>query len=115
MTEDAGEAAEERRRAVREELERRGAALVARRKKSDGSPPSSFDSIVDNEGRLLDLDDVVEGGDGPSSPGTLANSTAVDLGMSSLSPSSEAGQSVRMSNCRLTTRLLPSPLLLLLS
>lgn len=86
MTEDAGEAAEERRRAVREELERRGAALMARRKKSDGSPPSSFDSIVDNEGRLLDLDDVVEGGDGPSSPGTLANSTAVDLGMSSSQP-----------------------------
>ena len=84
MTEDVGPAAEERRRAVREELERRGVALMARRKKSDGSPPSSFDSIVDREGRLLDLDDAE--GVGSSPPGTLANSTAVDLGTSSSQP-----------------------------
>lgn len=75
MTEDTSEAAEERRRAVREELERRSAALVARRRKSTGSPASSFDVIVDKQGRLLDLDGVDVDVD-------TAGSTGVDLGLS---------------------------------
>lgn len=85
MTEDTSEAAEERRRAIREELERRSAALAARRRKSaGGSPASSFDAMVDKQGRLLDVD-------GDEVPGEVGNavdtagSTGVDLGLSSSS------------------------------
>lgn len=80
MNEEPGEAAEERRRAIREDLERRSALLMERsRRKSSGSPPSSFDAMVDKEGRLLDLED-----DNELSTGVLANSTAIDLGASQL-------------------------------
>lgn len=78
MTEEVGEAAEERRRVIKEELEQRSASLIERRRKtSDSSPPLSFDSLVDKEGRLLDLDD-----DNYSASATVANSTAIDLGAS---------------------------------
>lgn len=76
MTEETGPAAEERRRVVRETLERRRSQLIARSKKRDSSPPSSFDTMVDGEGRLLDLDDDT------TSKCALANSTGVDLGTS---------------------------------
>lgn len=80
MTEEPGQVAEERRRAIREELERRSALLMERsRRKSSGSPPSSFDAIVDQEGRLLGLEDDTE-----LANGLLANSTAIDLGASQL-------------------------------
>jgi len=80
MTEESGEAAEERRRAIREELERRSALLMERsRRKSSGSPPSSFDAIVDKDGRLLDLEN-----DTGLSTGLFANSTAIDLESSQL-------------------------------
>lgn len=50
------------------------------RRKSSGSPPSSFDGIVDNDGRLLNLEDDTE----LATTGLLANSTAIDLGSSQL-------------------------------
>lgn len=78
MTEEVGEAAEERRRVIKEELERRSALLIERRRKtSDSLPPLSFDSLVDKEGHLLDLDD-----DNYGASAIIANSTAVDLGAS---------------------------------
>ncbi|BCR86383.1 uncharacterized protein ACHE_30370A [Aspergillus chevalieri] len=81
MTEEPGEVAEERRRAIREELERRSALLMERsRRKSSGSPPSSFDAIVDKDGRLLD--DLEN--DPELATDILANSTAIDLGSSQL-------------------------------
>lgn len=77
MTEETGPAAEERRRVVRETLERRRSQLDALCKKRDSSPPSSFDSLVDNEGKLLNLDD--DDVDAGSKCG-LGTSTGVDLG-----------------------------------
>ena len=76
MTEETGPAAEERRRVVRETLERRRSQLSALSKKRDNSPPSSFDTLVDNEGKLLNLDDDVDAG----SKCVLGTSTGVDLG-----------------------------------
>ncbi|OJJ35229.1 hypothetical protein ASPWEDRAFT_40406 [Aspergillus wentii DTO 134E9] len=75
MSEEVGEAAEERRRIAREEIQRRSVFLDARRRKRT-SQPGSFDSLVDDEGRLRDLD-ILE-----KSTDALATSTAVDLAAS---------------------------------
>jgi len=74
MTEECGEAARERRRIAREEILQRGALLEARRRKRQSSSLGSFDSLVDEEGKLRRQDD-----DLLDSQGSLANSTAVDL------------------------------------
>lgn len=84
MTEDTSEAAEERRRAIREELERRSAALAAKRRKSEGGSVSSFNDIVDKQGRLLDLDDDANASTNADEKNVdTAGSTGVDLGLSS--------------------------------
>lgn len=74
MTEESGEAAKERRRIAREEILQRGALLEARRRKRQSSSLGSFDSLVDEEGKLRTQDE-----DLLSSRGSFANSTAVDL------------------------------------
>jgi hypothetical protein len=71
MTEEVGEAAEERRRKAREELMQRRAVLQARRKQSS-STMTSFDSLVDEEGRLRS--ETLDGLD------PMAHSTALDTG-----------------------------------
>lgn len=71
MTEEVGEAAEERRRKAREEIMRRAALLETRWRKKSG-PAGSFDELVDKDGNLLkpgefeDLEDP------------MATSTAID-------------------------------------
>lgn len=88
MTEETGPAAEERRRVVRETLERRRSQLSARSKKRDSSPPSSFDTLVDQEGNLLNLDDDGDGDAG--SKGVLGTSTGVDLGAAQMTQRGKA-------------------------
>ncbi|PYI27223.1 hypothetical protein BP00DRAFT_429566 [Aspergillus indologenus CBS 114.80] len=75
MTEEVGAAAEERRRIAREELDRRRSLLEERRKSMVRPPSNSFDTLVDEQGRLLDLADS-------SSDTPLANSTAVEVATS---------------------------------
>ncbi|RAH78258.1 hypothetical protein BO86DRAFT_391935 [Aspergillus japonicus CBS 114.51] len=75
MTEEVGAAAEERRRIAREELDRRRSLLEERRKSMVRPPSNSFDTLVDEQGRLLDLADS-------SSDTHLANSTAVEVATS---------------------------------
>ncbi|RAH39576.1 uncharacterized protein BO95DRAFT_448605 [Aspergillus brunneoviolaceus CBS 621.78] len=75
MTEEVGVAAEERRRIAREELDRRRSLLEERRKGMARPPSNSFDTLVDEQGRLLDLADS-------SSDTPLANSTAVEVATS---------------------------------
>ncbi|KAL4978409.1 hypothetical protein BDW66DRAFT_130264 [Aspergillus desertorum] len=70
MTEEIGPAAAERRRIAREEISRRRSVLEERRKESNSSL-GTFDTLVDENGRLLDLDDQVN---------SVANSTGLDLG-----------------------------------
>ncbi|PWY77445.1 hypothetical protein BO70DRAFT_363376 [Aspergillus heteromorphus CBS 117.55] len=72
MTEEVGAAAEERRRIAVEELQRRRSLLEARRNPRESTPASSFDSLVDESGRLLDVSE-------PHANDSLANSTAVEL------------------------------------
>ncbi|RAL11120.1 uncharacterized protein BO97DRAFT_406354 [Aspergillus homomorphus CBS 101889] len=74
MTEEVGAAAEERRRLAREELQRRRSLLEERRKGLARAPTNSFDTLVDEQGRLLDTSD--------SSEIPLANSTAVEVATS---------------------------------
>ena len=93
MTEETGPAAEERRRVVRETLERRRSQLVALSQKRDNSPPSSFDSLVDNEGKLLDLND----GDADSKC-DLGTSTGVDLGDAQITQRGKAGDAAPAGN-----------------
>ncbi|KAL4873742.1 hypothetical protein BDV12DRAFT_159524 [Aspergillus spectabilis] len=73
MMEEIGPAAEERRRIAREEIQRRRSLLEERQKKRSSSSLGTFDSLVDENGHLLDNQ-----GQGNS----VANSTAVDLGAS---------------------------------
>ncbi|KAL3438027.1 hypothetical protein BDV09DRAFT_192294 [Aspergillus tetrazonus] len=73
MTEEIGPAADERRRIAREEISRRRSILEERRKKRSNSSLGTFDALVDENGRLLDLEDQ-------GNP--AANSTALDLGVS---------------------------------
>ncbi|PYH98533.1 hypothetical protein BO71DRAFT_395130 [Aspergillus ellipticus CBS 707.79] len=75
MTEEVGAAAEERRRIAVEELQRRRSLLEARRNAREGTPASSFDSLVDGSGRLLDISE-------PHANDSLANSTAVEVATS---------------------------------
>ncbi|CAL5871098.1 uncharacterized protein PFLUO_LOCUS5344 [Penicillium psychrofluorescens] len=75
MTEETGEAAEERRRIARADIMHRGTLLEARRRARDSQHPlESFDTLVDEDGKLVL--------DGASDSGTdhAANSTAVELG-----------------------------------
>lgn len=73
MTEETGEAAEERRRMAREEILRRSTVFEARRRKKQETPaPNSFDALVDENGSLHpDLLDTASG--------QVAKSTGVDL------------------------------------
>ncbi|KAL2813687.1 hypothetical protein BJX63DRAFT_393703 [Aspergillus granulosus] len=73
MMEEVGPAAEERRRIAREELQRRRSLLEERQKKRSNSSLGTFDTLVDKDGRLLDITDQA-----PS----MAKTTAVDLGAS---------------------------------
>ncbi|KAL4745832.1 hypothetical protein BDW72DRAFT_186019 [Aspergillus terricola var. indicus] len=73
MTEEIGPAADERRRVAREEISRRRSVLEERRKTRSNSSLGTFDTLVDENGRLLDLEDQ-----GTS----VANSTGLDLGFS---------------------------------
>ncbi|KAE8348835.1 hypothetical protein BDV28DRAFT_142600 [Aspergillus coremiiformis] len=72
MTEDLGPEAEERRRIARAELERRRSVLEEHRKRRESGQVGSFDTLVDDDGRLLQTDSLA------LSTG-LASSTAVDL------------------------------------
>ncbi|KAH8426170.1 uncharacterized protein LDX57_003914 [Aspergillus melleus] len=76
MTEELGPEAEERRRLVREEIQNRRSMLEEHRKRRRSAGPGSFDALVDDEGRLLRS----EASD--ANNGSLANSTAVELGTS---------------------------------
>lgn len=72
MTEETGEAAEERRRIARAEIMRRAAILESRRR--TGEPLESFDSLVDEDGKLrttLDIGNELD-------TEIFANSTAID-------------------------------------
>ncbi|KAL4809389.1 hypothetical protein BDV18DRAFT_79870 [Aspergillus unguis] len=71
MMEEVGPEADERRRIAREEIQRRRSILEERRKRSTSSS-GSFDSLVDENGNLLDKQEQ----------GAVANSTGVDLGAS---------------------------------
>ncbi|KAL5002540.1 hypothetical protein BDV10DRAFT_181269 [Aspergillus recurvatus] len=73
MTEEIGPAADERRRIAREEISRRRSVLEERRRKRSNSSPGTFDTLVDENGRLLDLEDQGN---------AMANSTGLDLGAS---------------------------------
>ncbi|KAL5342374.1 hypothetical protein BJX70DRAFT_356596 [Aspergillus crustosus] len=73
MMEEIGPAAEERRRIAREEIQRRRSVLEDRQKKRSNSSLATFDSLVDENGHLLD---------GQNQGNGVANSTAVDLGAS---------------------------------
>lgn len=76
MTEESGEAAQERRRVAHEEILRRGSLFEARRRKKQSSPPNSFDSLVDGDGNLRNPD-LLE-----VSPDSAAKATGVDLSSS---------------------------------
>lgn len=53
MTEEAGDAAEERRRIARADIMKRGVLLESRRKARESQEPlGSFDTLVDNDGNL---------------------------------------------------------------
>lgn len=71
MTEATGEEAEERRRKAKEDLDRRRMILM-RKNKANGGSVGSFDSLVDEEGRLKDTVGITE----PEE--THASTTAVD-------------------------------------
>lgn len=72
MTEEGGEAAQERLRAYREEILQRSALFEARRRKKQTSPPNSFDSLVDEDGNLRKQESL-------DTRDSLAKSTGVDL------------------------------------
>lgn len=78
MTEETGEAAEERRRIVREEILHRRSLLEERQRKGNSQPLNDFDSIVDKEGKLKS--DYLE----EKSPEACGSSTAVDISNSQL-------------------------------
>ncbi|PGH11518.1 hypothetical protein AJ80_07084 [Polytolypa hystricis UAMH7299] len=65
MTEDLGEEAEERRRKARDDISRRAALLEAKRRNSS-TCSSSFDNLVDRDGRLKHEE---EGGEAEGSQG----------------------------------------------
>ncbi|EPS25771.1 hypothetical protein PDE_00707 [Penicillium oxalicum 114-2] len=77
MTEEIGEAAEERRRIAKAEIRRRAALLESRRKsRTSTHSQGSFDTLVDVDGNLrTSTDEISEGSSGPA-----AHSTAVDTG-----------------------------------
>lgn len=81
MAEETSEAAQERRRLAREEILQRGVVFEARRRKKQSSPPNSFDTLVDDRGKLRD-DDLLD-----TSSNSLAKSTAIDLSASQPVPS----------------------------
>lgn len=77
MTEELGPEAEERRRLIREEMQNRRSMLEEHRKRRQSARPGSFDALVDEEGRLLSTAETSD-----AYNGSLANSTAVELGTS---------------------------------
>ncbi|KAL4900331.1 hypothetical protein BDW74DRAFT_162101 [Aspergillus multicolor] len=73
MMEEIGPAADERRRIAREEIQRRRSVLEERRRKKSNESLGTFDTLVDENGHLLDLQEQ-------GNP--VAKSTGVDLGVS---------------------------------
>lgn len=75
MTEEVGEAADERRRIARAEIMKRAALLESRRRaRGSQQPLESFDTLVDNDGRLrLPQDEQID-------TDVVGSSTGVDLG-----------------------------------
>lgn len=79
MTEEAGDAAEERRRIARAEIMRRAAILESRRGTGEPQPPlESFDTLVDQDGKLR----TTQGIGSQFDTEVTANSTAVYVGAS---------------------------------
>ncbi|KAJ5180697.1 hypothetical protein N7492_003907 [Penicillium capsulatum] len=77
MTEEVGEAAEERRRIARAEIMRRAALLESRKTARESQLPlNSFDGLVDNHGNLR----LPENQYGSSAGEHVANSTGIDTG-----------------------------------
>ncbi|KAJ5727759.1 hypothetical protein N7493_005579 [Penicillium malachiteum] len=77
MTEEVGEAAEERRRIARAEIMRRAALLESRRNSKDSQKPvDSFDTLVDQEGKLRMQNKNIR--DQPEET-AVASSTGVDI------------------------------------
>ncbi|KAJ5082607.1 hypothetical protein N7532_011650 [Penicillium argentinense] len=76
MTEETGEAAEERRRIARAEIMRRATLLELHcQSKDSGNPLSSFDSLVDKNGNLRVVDDHEA-----KETDTVGTSTGIDTG-----------------------------------
>ncbi|KAL4986216.1 hypothetical protein BDW68DRAFT_163742 [Aspergillus falconensis] len=73
MTEEIGPAADERRRIAREEISRRRSVLEEHRKQRSNNSLGTFDTLVDENGRLLDFEDQGN---------SVANSTGLDFGAS---------------------------------
>lgn len=73
MMEEVGPAADQRRQMAREEIQRRRSVLEERRRKRSTSSLGTFDTLVDENGHLLDRQDQ---------DNSVANSTGVDLGSS---------------------------------
>lgn len=75
MTEEVGEAAEERRRIARAEIMKRAAVIESRRKaRGSQQPLGSFDALVDNDGNLrLPKDEQID-------TNAVGSSTGVNLG-----------------------------------
>lgn len=73
MTEEVGEAAEERRRIARAEIMKRAAMLESRRKARGSQPLESFDTLVDNDGHLRLPDEQID-------TNGVGGSTGVDMG-----------------------------------
>lgn len=79
MTEEAGQDAIERRRKAREEIEQRRELMHSRRSTRSSSAATSFDALVDQEGRLRSEDgNLIEKPDGNNDESTVAHSTALD-------------------------------------
>lgn len=105
MKEDSGEAAQKRRRAARQEILRRSALFEARLRKKQSVPPDTFDSLVDEDGNLrnIDLPDAAQH--------SGAKSTGVDLPRSQPSPfekESNAAAPVQATNQNISQIGLPS-------
>ncbi|KAJ6013700.1 hypothetical protein N7540_008291 [Penicillium herquei] len=77
MTEEVGEAAEERRQIARAEIMRRAALLESRRNSKDSQKPvDSFDTLVDQEGKLRMQNKNIRD---QSEQNAVASSTGVDI------------------------------------
>ncbi|KAJ5450101.1 uncharacterized protein N7458_006550 [Penicillium daleae] len=101
MTEEVGEAAQERRRIAKAEIMRRATLLGSRRKSKDSTQQlGSFDSLVDVDGNLRSS----SGTPGQSDSNPVGHSTGVDTGSSQplhRGMSSTEADSPRIEQCQL--------------